>query len=89
LYPLWQNINAFFPVIQSFFSVADFILLCTVLSVINGDDTDYEDNYSEQVNCLPQLADRCFSDVYMNLACHLDPKAPKNCEKRDVKDLCR
>ncbi|XP_023721094.1 uncharacterized protein LOC111871920 isoform X3 [Cryptotermes secundus] len=53
----------------------------------SGDDV-YDDIYSEQVSCLPNLADKCFSDVYMNLACHLDPTAPKYCEKRDVKDLC-
>jgi hypothetical protein len=54
----------------------------------SGDD-DYEDIYNEQVSCLPSLADKCFSDVYKNLACHLDPTAPKYCEKRDIKDLCR
>jgi hypothetical protein len=54
----------------------------------SGDDV-YEDIYSEQVSCLPNFADTWFSDVYKNLACHLDPTAPKFCEKRDVKDLCR
>jgi hypothetical protein len=76
-------------VFQCIFNVSEFILLGT-LSVISGDkDNDYEDNYNEQVNCLPFLADKCFSDVYTNLACHLDPTAPRYCEKQDVKDLCR
>jgi len=66
------------------------IFLCTVLSTINGDeDKDSEDTDNEQVNCLPQLADKCFTDIYTNLACHLDPTAPPDCAKRDVKDLCR
>jgi hypothetical protein len=57
--------------------------------MVNGDEIEYEDNDSEQVNCLPQLADKCFTDVYTNLACHLDPTSPPFCTKRDVTDLCR
>jgi hypothetical protein len=60
----------------------------TVLSMINGDD-DKEFEDSEEVNCLPNLADRCFSDIYTNLACHLDPTTSPYCKKRDVNDLCR
>jgi hypothetical protein len=63
--------------------------LTALLSTINGDDdTDTEDTDNEQMNCLPQLADKCFTDIYTNLACHLDPTVPPDCEKRDVKDLC-
>nr|AGM32775.1 hypothetical protein [Coptotermes formosanus] len=63
--------------------------LTSLLSMINGDDDkDNEDNYNEEVNCLPQLADKCFSEVYSNLACHLDPTAPSYCEKLDANDLC-
>jgi hypothetical protein len=79
----------FHVVLLSISNVSEIILLCT-LSAINGDeDNDYEDIYNDQVKCLPYLADKCFSDVYKNLACHLDPTQPKDCDKRDVKDLCR
>ncbi|XP_021922450.1 uncharacterized protein LOC110831124 isoform X2 [Zootermopsis nevadensis] len=86
---LFLPIMKWMDIIRSLhFIIAQFILLGT-LPVISGDkDDDYEDIYNEQANCLPNLADKCFSDVYTNIACHLDPTAPKYCEKRDVKDLC-
>ncbi|CAG2064093.1 unnamed protein product, partial [Timema podura] len=48
-----------------------------------------EDDYEDENTCLPQLADHCFSELYKNLACHLDPTYTQNCHKRDADYLCR
>ena len=56
---------------------------------MSSDDYNGDDDYVEEMNCLPQLADKCFSNVYADLECHFDPAASKMCKKNNAEILCR
>lgn len=65
--------------------------VATLTAVCGAYDYGYGQSSGEQydeVSCLPQIADRCFRDVYQNLLCHVDPASLPDCVRKSVDDFC-
>ncbi|XP_046982058.1 uncharacterized protein LOC124551140 [Schistocerca americana] len=58
-------------------------ILSSAYDYAQSSDEEYDEN-----PCLPQIADRCFKDVYENLLCHVDPSSLPDCVKKNVDDFC-
>ncbi|PSN53069.1 hypothetical protein C0J52_09167 [Blattella germanica] len=73
--------------VSRFSSTNDVSIAVATNAVIENDS---DDDYVEEMNCLPQLADNCFTNIYKDLDCYFNPQSPPSCKNNNnAETLCR